>query len=159
MPVSWRDFEARVPEFASVGRRLIYFLGSKGPGLAFLATTRADGGPRVHPVCPAIHDGALYVFVLGNSPKRRDLRRDKRYALHAYPDRDNDESFYCTGPATEVSDRVLRHSVEAAVVHSVQPDEVLFELLIECVLHTTWVNPRQPDTRPVYQRWRVPAGL
>jgi len=155
MAVSWRDFEAEAPEFASVGRRLIYFLGPKGPGLGFLATTRADGGPRVHPVCPAIHDGALYVFVVGNSPKRSDLVRDKRYALHAYPGQDDDESFYCTGPAIEVTDGARRRSAESAVVHNVRSDEVLFELLVERVLHTTWVNPRQPDTQPVYQRWRA----
>ena len=157
MTVPWRDFESKAPQLASVGRRLIYMVGPTGPGLGFLATTRADGGPRVHPVCPAIWEGGLYVFVVGSSPKRLDLIRDGRYALHAYPDKDNDESFYCRGPALEITDIDLRRSTEAAVVHHVRPDEVLFELLVDRVLHTTWVNPRQPDTHPVYTRWRAPV--
>jgi hypothetical protein len=41
------------------------------------------------------------------------------------------------------------------VVHNVREDEILFELLLERVLYTTWINPRQPDTRPVYHRWRA----
>src|SRR5512139_3524706 len=104
MALTWSEFERAAPELAAAGRRLIYAVGPGGPGLGFLATTRADGGPRVHPVCPAIHDGALCVFVIGASPKRRDLARDGRYAFHAFPGRDDDESFYCTGPAREVRD-------------------------------------------------------
>jgi hypothetical protein len=146
------------PELASAGRRLLYQFGPTGPALGFLATTRADGGPRVHPVCPALCDGALYVFVVGNSPKRRDLVRDGRYALHAFPGHTDDESFYCTGPAIEVRDPVLRAAVASSVAHNVRSDEVLFELRLERVLHTTWVNPRQPDTRPLYERWRAPAA-
>lgn len=155
MAVTWRELEAAAPEIASTGRRLIYPLGSEGPGLGFLATTRADGGPRVHPVCPAIHDGALYVFVIGASPKCSDLIRDGRYALHAYPGERDDESFYCTGISVEIRDAARRSSAESAVVHNVRPDEVLFELLVERILHTTWINPRHPDTRPIYKRWRA----
>jgi len=153
--VAWKEFEARAPGLASAGRRLIYPLGPQGPGLGFLATTRTDGGPRVHPVCPAIHNGTLCVFVVGDSPKRGDLVRDGRYAFHVFPGQEDDESFYCTGPAVEVKDTARRRSAESSVVHNVRPDEVLFELLVERVLHTTWINPRQPDTRPVYTRWRA----
>jgi hypothetical protein len=152
--ISWQGFEAAAPELAAIGRRLIYQFGPKGPGLGFLATTRADGGPRVHPVCPALHDGALFVFVIGASPKRADLARDGRYALHAYPGRDDDESFYCTGHALEVTDRARRRATESAVVHDVRDDEVLFELRVAHVLHTAWLRPRQPDTQPVYHRWQ-----
>lgn len=156
MAVRWAEFEGAERELAAIGRRLIYMVGPNGPGLGFLATSRADGGPRVHPVCPAIHDGTLCVFVIGASPKRHDLARDARYALHAYPDSENDESFYCTGPAVEICDPARRRAAESAVVHTVRPDEVLFELALERVLHTTWIAPRTPDTRPVYERWRAP---
>jgi hypothetical protein len=155
MAVGWNEFEARAPELASAGRSLIYPLGPSGPGLGFLATTRADGGPRVHPVCPAIHDGILCVFVIGDSPKRADLERDGRYAFHVFPAEKDDESFYCTGPALRISDPARRRAAESSVVHNVREDEILFELLLERVLYTTWINPRQPDTRPVYRRWRA----
>jgi hypothetical protein len=151
---SWRAFEVSEPELAAIARRLLYPIGPNGPGLGFLATTRADGGPRVHPVCPALHGDGLYVFVIGASPKRADLARDGRYALHAFPAKADDESFYCIGPALEVKDPALRRAVESAVVHSVRPDEVLFELRLAHVLHTTWLRPRQPDTQPVYRRWQ-----
>ena len=108
MAVAWREFEAEVPKFASAGRRLIYPMGPHGPGLGFLATTRADGGPRVHPVCPAIFEGGLYVFVMGTSPKRGDLVRDGRYAFHAFPHMDTDESFYCCGSSKQIDDASVR---------------------------------------------------
>jgi hypothetical protein len=154
MDIRFVDFEARAPELAAHARRLLYPLGPAGPGLGFLATTRPDGGPRVHPVCPAIHAGGLYVFVNGPSPKRFDLDRDGRYALHGYPAEKDDESFYCSGSARRVVDPILRRSAESAVVHRVKPDEVLFELSLARVLHTTWRNPRQPDTQPVYHRFQ-----
>jgi hypothetical protein len=154
MELRFGDFERVEPELAAHARRLLYPIGPAGPGLGFLATTRRDGGPRVHPVCPAIHDGGLYVFVIGSSPKRFDLERDGRYALHGYPADPDDESFTCSGSARVVGDPVLRRSAESAVVHHVKPDEVLFELSLARALHTTWRNPRQPDTQPVYHRWQ-----
>jgi hypothetical protein len=151
----WSEFAARAASFAEAGRRLLYQFGPSGPALAFLATSRADGGPRVHPVCPALFEGGLYVFVIGHSPKCADLARDGRYALHAFPGRDDDESFYCTGSASEVRDPALRARAEAGFVHSVRPDEVLFELRLGRALHTTWLRPRTPTTEPVYERWRA----
>ena len=157
MAISWHEFERAAPDLADAGRKRIFFLGPNGPGLGFLATTRADGGPRVHPVCPALHGGMLCVFVIGASPKRRDLARDGRYALHAYPGQADDESFYCAGAAREIVDLAVREAAEKAVVHHVRPDEALFELRLERVLHTTWIAPRTPETRPEYRRWRAPA--
>ena len=101
MAITWKEFETAAAELASAGRRLFYQFGPTGPGLGFLATTRADGGPRVHPVCPALHNGGLYLFVIGSSPKRRDLVRDGRYALHAFPGRTDDESSALSGEAEE----------------------------------------------------------
>jgi hypothetical protein len=153
--LSWSHFAEEAAAFAEAGRRLLYGFGPGSPAIAFLATTRSDGGPRVHPVCPAIHEGGLYVFVIGHSPKRRDLARDGRYALHAFPSEKDDESFYCTGPALEVRDPAFRARAEASFVHHVQPEETLFELRLAAALHTTWKNPRTPETSPIYQRWRA----
>jgi hypothetical protein len=153
--LSWQELEREAPNFAAVGRKLLYQLGPGAPALAMLATTRADGGPRVHPVCPTLCEGGLYVFVIGHSPKRADLAREGRYALHAFPGFADDESFYCTGPALEVRDAELRARAESHVVHNVRPDEVLFELRLTRILHTTWLRPRTPETEPVYERWRA----
>lgn len=153
--LTWSRFEEKAAPLAEAGRRLLYGFGPGAPAIAFLATTRRDGGPRAHPVCPAIHEGGLYVFVIGHSPKRADLARDGRYALHAFPSEKDDESFYCTGPAFLVRDPEFRIRAEASFVHHVKPDEALFELRLATVLHTTWKNPRTPETSPVYERWRA----
>jgi hypothetical protein len=153
--LSWGAFAEKEPALAAAGERLLYPFGRDRVGIGFLATTRADGGPRVHPVCPAIHDGGLYVFVIGHSPKRSDLARDGRYALHGFPAMEDDESFYCTGPALEIRDPAARAAATRGFAHSVRPDEALFELRLERALRTTWFAPRTPETRPIYERWRA----
>src|SRR3982751_1338894 len=100
---SWPEFSAARPPLAAAIRALVH---QYGPGLAYLATVRADGGPRVHPVSPVITDEGLYCFVIA-SPKRRDLERDARYALHSYPPEDNDDEAYLTGRAIRVRDEAV----------------------------------------------------
>lgn len=150
--LSWSAFAKAAPEMAEKGRGLIYQFGI---GLGFIATVRKDGGPRLHPCCPIIHDGGLFVFVVGSSPKRHDLDRDGRYALHCHPPADNDDEFYITGSSCRIVDSAKRKTLEAIAMHNVRSDEVLYELTIERALHTTWLRPRQPDTEPVYTRWHV----
>jgi hypothetical protein len=47
--LSWAEFAHARPDLGDADRRLLYQFGV---GLAFLATVRADGGPRLHPMCP-----------------------------------------------------------------------------------------------------------
>src|SRR3954469_9566541 len=96
---SWSDFAAAEPELAAAVRAL---LQQYGPGMGYLATVRADGGPRVHPVSPVITDDGLYCFLV-SSAKRRDLERDGRYALHSYPPEESDDEPYLTGHARPVT--------------------------------------------------------
>jgi hypothetical protein len=51
---SWNEFAALRPDLAEPGRALLYRVGV---GLAYLATTRPDGAPRVHPMCPVATGG------------------------------------------------------------------------------------------------------
>src|SRR3954452_1859470 len=98
---SWPEFAAAEPALASNIRAL---LQQYGPGLGYLATVRADGGPRVHPVSPVITDEGLFCFVI-DSPKRRDLERDGRYALHSFPPEESDDEAYVAGRARPVTDQ------------------------------------------------------
>src|SRR5881296_3019808 len=107
---TWAQFETSAPEMAVEGRNLFYQFG---PGLGFLATVRPDGGPRLHPICPIITEGGLHAFIVP-SPKREDLRRDGRYALHCFPPEETDDEFYVTGRAVEVHDARLREAAVAA---------------------------------------------
>lgn len=101
---TWGEFSRSEPGLADAGKALLYQFGV---GLAFLATVRPDGGPRVHPVCPLLHDGGMFAFIVPG-PKQADLHRDGRYSLHSFPCPDNEDAFYCTGSAHAVGDPELR---------------------------------------------------
>ena len=124
---SWSDFVAADPSLAAGIRAL---LQQYGPGMAYLATVRADGGPRVHPVSPVITDEGLYCFIVA-SPKRRDLDRDGRYALHSYPPEENDDEAYLTGRAVRVRDQLVVTRLPESLRASPDVDWRLYELLIE----------------------------
>jgi hypothetical protein len=144
----WAEFERSAPELAEAGRRLLYQFGL---GLGFLATIRPSGGPRLHPFCPIVAEGGLWGFI-GDSPKRGDLRRDGRYAVHAFPPESVDDEFAVDGRAREVTDAAVIARVRAAHHAPIQSaDEVLFEFDIERALLATY-GPR-PSWPPVYMRW------
>src|SRR5690554_8151650 len=91
----WIDFAHEAPDVARRGRELLF---QRGEGFAFLATIDAGGAPRLHPIVVAQEEGGLYAL-LTPSPKRRDLERDPRYALHAFPHPDRDDKFVIRGRA------------------------------------------------------------
>ena len=150
--VRWGGFVDAAPTMADEGLALI---DRSGDGLGFLATVRPDGGPRVHPVAPFVADGGLFVM-LGDSPKRRDLRRDPRYALHTASTTDTDDEFYVVGSARPVETPEELLVVEAAIAMSVPEGYELFELGVDRALHAryerkdTWRPPR-------YTRWPEPS--
>ena len=101
--LTWREFATQRPDLAETGQGLLYQFGV---GLAFLATTRADGAPRVHPMCPLVTEDGLYAFIVP-SPKRNDLHRDGRYAMHSFPADDNEDAFSVSGRARQVTDPAI----------------------------------------------------
>jgi hypothetical protein len=143
----WADLEHDAPEIAAAGKDLIYQFGL---GLGFLATIRKDGGPRVHPICPIVANGSLYAFIVP-SPKLYDLRRDGRYALHSFPPAENDDEFYATGRAIEITDPVVRQSVDDAYHNEVSDEEVLFELMLERCLVARYLH--RGAWPPTYSHW------
>ena len=139
---SWSEFAADEPRLAGAIRALMQ---QYGPGLGYLATVRPDGGPRVHPVSPVITDEGLFCFVV-DSPKRRDLERDGRYALHSFPPEDSDDEAYVAGRAVPVSDPALVAAIAGNLRAAPQVDWRLFELSVEV-----------GDAGPPRQRRRHPA--
>ncbi|HEY8533807.1 MAG TPA: pyridoxamine 5'-phosphate oxidase family protein [Micromonospora sp.] len=127
---SWAEFAADAPRLAEAIRSLIH---QYGPGLGYLATVRADGGPRVHPVAPLITDDGLYCFVI-DSPKRRDLERDGRYALHAFPPEDRDDEAYVAGRAALVTDRDRMARLARLSRAAPEVDWRLFEFSVEVAM-------------------------
>jgi hypothetical protein len=147
----WSEFAAGNSDMAEAGRALIYQFRV---GLGYLATIRKDGGPRVHPVCPVIANDGLYVFIGNQSPKVHDLRRDGRFALHAFPNPQVDDEFCVSGRARRVDDQAVRQVVYAAytATGAFTINDTLFELWLERALHAKY-GPR-PNWPPVYTKWR-----
>jgi hypothetical protein len=150
--VQWAQFEAAMPEMAGAGRALLY---QYGPGLAFLATTRRDGGPRLHPICPTIVDGQLYAAILSGSPKCADLTRDGRFALHTFPAKDVDDEFYATGRAVR-ADAAGVEACERGLARDgvTSGDHTVFEFDLERALWSRYDG--RPSWPPAYTKWRVP---
>jgi hypothetical protein len=120
----WDEFSRLRPDLAQARANLFYQFG---PGLAFLATSRPDGGPRLHPMCPLLTSVALFAFIVP-SPKREDLIRDGRYALHSFPADDNEDAFYITGRAKSVTDDETRTALAAQYAQEREMAEPPIEL-------------------------------
>ncbi len=148
---SWAEFEAASPDLAAFGHERLHKFGV---GLGFLATVRSDdGGPRVHPVCPILGEGRLFVSVPKHSPKNADLRANPLYMLHAFPD-ERDPEFSLRGRArlVEGSDREVAKA-SAKFATGVRDDEDVFELDIERADSTRWENWATPETYAIRKKW------
>ena len=112
---AWRDVEGATPDLA--GRVRARF---EAHGLALLATIRRDGAPRINGLEPLFAEGELWLGMMPDSLKGRDLRRDARFALHsATVDKDvTDGDARISGAAVAVTDEAgkarFRDAFEAA---------------------------------------------
>jgi hypothetical protein len=151
--VTWREFAVAAPDLAEAGRGLLFQFKV---GLAFLATVRNDGGPRMHPVCPVLSDDHLFVLITAESPKRQDLLRDGRYALQSFPQpKPGSDEFYVTGRAVLIDDASARAAILHDAKHMADPSETAFELLLDRVMHTRWEHVLTPQMRSSHRTWRA----
>lgn len=123
--------------------------------IAFLATTRKDGSPRLHPVRPFIGEDNLYLFIDRKSPKRQDLLRDGRFALHGsvYQTNGPSSEFSITGTAGSSDDPEIREAAFRVVGHELPDQQALFILSVIRVLVTEYDENRMP----IRSRWNRPA--
>jgi hypothetical protein len=149
---TWRAFQEQRPELAGGGRDLLYQVGV---GLAFLATVRTDGGPRLNPMCPLLADDRMFAFIVPG-PKCRDLERDGRYAMHSFPCDDNEDAFMLTGDASRITDVELRRRLVAqflgersalTMTEADMADQTLFEFSVDRVLLTRTTGHGDPAPR------------
>lgn len=172
---SWKAFSQQAPELAEFGRARFQCDGFSGmsaanagtqgeaqgantpqgvdtrQGVAYLATVRADGGPRVHPVTPILGE-ELFLFMEPTSPKGKDLQRDPRYSLHcAVEDAGGGGGeFYVRGRARLVQDPRLREQAVRAAPYTPRDDYILFVLSVEFAFMNRYVDGQaQP------KRWRA----
>ena len=146
----WGEFETAAPELAAFGVGLL----RKSP--AYMATVRANGSPRVHPVSPIFGDGRLFVFMEPTSPKAADLRRGSWYGLHnGVPDTfGSGGEFSVNGRAMSVDDPVLRAVAETASGYEPPERYVLFELSVAEARCNGYGDVPLPDPR----RWTNPEA-
>jgi hypothetical protein len=136
---------------AAAGERLF-----KRGELALLGTVSAGGRPRIHPFIPRIVGGRLWAFVIGRSPKMRDLL-ERPYTIHALPG-DEDEEFWVSGHARRADDASSVALVAPAMPYAIRAHEILFEFELDIAGWTTWIGFGKEDIHPVHHRWRATAG-
>jgi hypothetical protein len=143
--MSWQNLEEMQPELAAFGAER---LNGK---VAYLATVRKDGSPRVHPVTPIIGQGHLFVFMEPTSPKGHDLRRDGRYALHcAVGDNSGDGGeFIVTGRAYLTDNSELRALAVRLASYPPADRYILFDFDLERAASTVY-----QDGQTVRQHWQ-----
>jgi hypothetical protein len=143
--MSWKNLEDGAPELASFGAQRL------ATGVAYLATVRQDGGPRVNPVTPIVGQGRLFLFMEPTSPKGHDLRRDGRYAMHCAVSDSSGASgeFSIAGRATAIDDPATRALAEQLASYVPAEYYVLFELSVERAASTVYQGGQ-----PVRRRWK-----
>ncbi len=143
---TWADFESAAPELATFGR--LRFASR----VAYFATIRADGSPRLHPVTPVIGGGHLYLYMEPTSPKGHDLRRDPRFALHCAVEDWNGGGgeFLINGEAGLITDVQQRAEYDSYALYSPKAHYILFELFLQRVSSTTYENGN-----PRRRQWQV----
>jgi hypothetical protein len=173
---SWSEFVEAAPDLAEVAAGLwsgivaldrdeVIPADTSCFAIAYLASIRRDGGPRLHPFCPILAGGRLFAAIPRSSPKGWDLRRDPRCVIHALPGPADDElglraiAHEVTDPATTAMVRnVVARSKVGGMIESVSHDP-LFEFDLEQVDVARWLDVGQPGTRALRQRWRRPAAV
>lgn len=151
---SWKEFSPEKPDLADAGKRML-LRTREHIGLAFLATIRKDGAPRLHPISVVFAMDRLFVIIPPNSPKCWDLKRDGRYALQAFPPPDHElgKEFYLTGVARLIQEPSIHQAIIDETGVNIEKSEVVFELLVEKAMYTILVDRGTPHEHPWHQIW------
>ena len=129
----WEDFKRDAPLLATLAEERF-----ERSGLLLVATLRKDGWPRVSPVEPLIADGHLYLGMMWQSRKARDLLRNPRCSIHSIvSNRDgSDGEFKAFGRAMDVQDPDMRRGYGDALYQKIgwmpeEPEYHLFSVDVE----------------------------
>jgi Pyridoxamine 5'-phosphate oxidase len=146
--MNWQVFAEAAPELAAFGVHRLH------DEVAYLATLKPDGSPRLHPVRPVVTGGHLFVFMEATSPKVGDLAGDGRCALHGTATGEGPwdlREFVVEGTARRVDDPAARATANAGSAFPRDEHFLLFELGVEAAMSTVY----GPDGRPHRERWRA----
>jgi hypothetical protein len=137
--MQWSDIERTQPRLARLGQeRLI------DPGVVLVATIRHDGTPRLSPVEPYVLAGELWLSMMWQSTKARDLLRDPRILVHSViTNRDGNEGeFKIRGTARAENDQALQRRYADAVSASLgwNPQPGRFHLFAVNISQVTFIT-------------------
>jgi hypothetical protein len=143
--MSWKTLEVGNPELAAFGATRLH------GKVAYLATLRKDGSPRLHPMTPIIGEGHFFVFMEPTSPKGHDLRRDGRYTIHCSVTDISGASgeFAVSGQARPIDDPALRAVATRLCPYTPSDRYVLFEFDPERAASTVY-----DGGRPIRREWK-----
>ena len=146
MVMRWSMFAEQEPDLAAFGQARLL------AAPAYIATLRANGAPRVHPVSPIFGAAGLYLFMEPTSPKGRDLRERGWFAMHcAVPDNEGTGGeFWIAGSAMPAEDPGTRAAVVAAATYPPEDRYLLFELMVTDARCNGYGDVELPATT----RWR-----
>jgi hypothetical protein len=139
----WSAVEYAQPRLAGLAwERLV------APGVVLVATIRQDGTPRLSPVEPYVLDGDLWLSVMWQSTKARDLLRDPRILVHSViTNRDGTEGeLKIRGTARAEHDLAVQRRYAGAVAGSLgwKPEPGRFHLFAVDIDQVTFIHYDPP---------------
>ncbi len=143
--MQWVEFSETCPEIAVVARTRF-----ARDQLVMVGTLRADGWPRISPCEIDMAAGRLFLGMMWQSTKARDLLRDPRLTIHSVTcnkdGTDGDVKLY--GRATDVQDPSLRSAFRDAIrarIDSVpeEPSYHLFSVDIDRAAYVVFGDGQQ----------------
>jgi Pyridoxamine 5'-phosphate oxidase len=154
--MNWSDLERLQPRLAELGSHRLL-----GPGVVLVGTVRADGTARISPVEPYLLDGVLWLSMLWNSKKARDLIRDPRILVHSVvTGRDGgDGEFKVRGRARqETEPRVLlRYANAVSSALGWYPEPGRFHLFAVAIDQVTFIRYDSESGDQYVATWPPPA--
>jgi hypothetical protein len=150
--VKWAEFADAEPELAKLGQERF-----EATGLVLLGTLRKNGFPRISPLEPLIHGGELYLGMMWQSRKAKDLLRDPRCVVHnTVSDKAGTEGdFKLYGRGRDVQDPDERESFCVALKEKIgwRPESDEFHLFAVGITDVGWF--RITDGKQETRAWRA----
>ena len=142
---SWIDLQNDAPDIAEFGRKR---LDGK---LVYLATIKASGNPRVHPVTAFLSEKHCFMFAEPDSTKVKDLSDSGQFHLHcAMSDSSGSSGEFQMSGQAQVCQDSYRQEAEDSCPFRPSSRSVLYELFVEEAIATSYRGGRA-DRR----RWRA----
>lgn len=151
--MNWSEFKTVAPELAEAGEKVF-----ERAGVVLLGTLRKDGSPRISPVEMLIVGGELYLGMMPETLKAKDLLRDGRCTVHSLISDKNapEGEFKLHGAAVNIQDQTERkfYCDELKRKIGFSPEGMPFHLFSIDVQSAGYFTHDGSSARLV-KRWRV----